>query len=121
MHLLRRSSDAYFCSRMGKPPCWVRISKEAAAHILHGKARLSPWHPAYAKRAPTPPRTLTEAAAARRWAEAAPSAGDPPPTSAGPRNGDAVGGESKLAGLALDPVWAPLGAGSPNPLAPVTL
>ena len=79
--------------------------KEAASHILQGRARRSPWHAPYARRPPP------QAAGHTNGEEEAPRAA--------PGAGGAAQQGSIPAGLApLAPLWAPLGAGSPHPMAP---
>ena len=79
--------------------------KEAASHILQGRARRSPWHALYARRPPP------EAAGHAEGEEEAPGAA--------PGAGGAAQQGSIPAGLApLAPLWAPLGTGSPHPMAP---
>ena len=81
--------------------------KEAASDILQGRAQRSLLHALYAQRPPTPPRR---------------------PTTCGPGGGEEAADavlrasgaghqESIPAGLANAPLWAPLGAGSPYPMA----
>ena len=79
--------------------------REAATHILQGRARRSLFHAPY-----TPPSQAPDNAAAPEGGEEA---------------GDAVLGAggaahqgSIYAGLATAPLWALLGAGSPHPLDP---
>ena len=80
-------------------------AKEAASHILQWRARRSPWHAPYAWR--PPPQAASHAEGKEEAPGAAPGAG-----------GAAQQG-SIPAGLApLAPLWAPLGAGSPHPMAP---
>ena len=79
--------------------------KEAAYHILRGRARRSPWHAPYARRPPP------QAADHAEGEEEAPGAA--------PGVGGAAQQGSISAGLApLAPLWAPLGAGSPHFMAP---
>ena len=79
--------------------------KEAASHILRGRARRSSWHASYARRPPP------QAAGHMEGEEEAPGAA--------PGAGSAAQQGSIPAGLAaLAPLWAPLGAGSPHPMAP---
>ena len=79
--------------------------KEAASHILQGRARRSPWHAPYARRSPH------QAAGHVDGEEEAPGAA--------PWAGSTAQQGSIPVGLApLAPLWAPLGAGSPHPMAP---
>ena len=79
--------------------------KEAASNILQGRARRSPWHAPYARRPPP------QAAGHAEGEEEAPGAA--------PGAGGAAQQGSIPAGLApLAPLWAPLGTGSPHPMAP---
>ena len=79
--------------------------KEAASNILQGRAQRSPWHALYARR--TPPQAANHADGDKEAPRAAPG------TSGAAQQG------SILAGLApLAPLWAPLGTGSPHPMAP---
>ena len=79
--------------------------KEAASHILQGRARRSRWHAPYARRPPP------EAASHTEGEEEAPGAA--------PGAGGAAQQGSIPAGLApLAPLWAPLGTGSPYPMDP---
>ena len=80
-------------------------NKEAASHILQGRARRSPWHAPYARR--PPPQAVGHAEGEEEAPRAAPGAGG-------------AGQQGSIpAGLApLAPLWAPLGAGSPHPMAP---
>ena len=80
-------------------------NKEAASHILPRRARRSPWH------APCAWRPPPQAAGHTEGEEEAPGAA--------PGAGGAAQQGSIPAGLApLAPLWAPLGAGSPHPMAP---
>ena len=80
-------------------------NRGAASHILQGRARRSPWHAPYA-RCPPP-----QAAGHAEGEEEAPGAA--------PGAGGAAQQGSVHAGLArLAPLWAPLGTGSPHPMAP---
>ena len=79
--------------------------KEAASHILRGRARRSPWHAPYA-RSPPP-----QAAGHTEGEEDAPGAG--PGVGGAAQQGSIP---TELAPLA--PLWAPLGTGSPHPMAP---
>ena len=79
--------------------------KEAASHILQGRAQRSPWHAPYARRPP-----LQVAGHAEGEGEA-------------PRAAPGAGGAAQQgfipAGLApLPPLWGPLGTGAPHPMAP---
>ena len=79
--------------------------KEAASNILQGRARRSPWHAPWARR--PPPQAAGHAN----------SEGEAPGAAPGTR--DVAQQGSIPAGLApLAPLWAPLGAGSPHPMAP---
>ena len=79
--------------------------KEAASNILHGRARRSSWHAPYARRPPP------QGAGHAEGQEEAPGAA--------PGTGRAAQQGSIPAGLApLAPRWAPLGTGSPHPMAP---
>ena len=79
--------------------------KEAASNIPPGRARRSPWHDPYARRPPP-------GAAGHADGE-----GEAPGKA--PGTGDAAQQGSIPAGLAsLAPLWAPLGSGSPHPMAP---
>ena len=80
--------------------------KEAASNILQGRARRSSWHAPYARR--PPPQAADHAD------------GDEEAPGAAPGTGGAAQQGSIPAGLApLAPLWAPLGTGSPHPMAPV--
>ena len=82
--------------------------REAASHILQGRARRCQWHAPYAWRPPP------QAAGHAEGEEEAPGA------AAGA--GGAAQQRSIPAGLApLAPLWAPLGTGSPHPMAPAHL
>ena len=79
--------------------------KEAASNILQGRARRSPWHAPYAWR--PPPQAADHAD------------GDEEAPGAAPGTGGAAQQGSIPARLApLAPLWAPLGTGSPHPMAP---
>ena len=79
--------------------------KEAASNILQGRARRSPWHALYARR--PPPQAADHAD------------GDEKAPKAAPGSSGAAQQGSIPAGLApLAPLWAPLGTGSPHPMAP---
>ena len=79
--------------------------REAASHILQRRAWMSPWHAPYARR--SPPQAAGHAEGEEEASGAAPGAGD------------AAQQGSIPAGLApLAPLWAPLGTGSPHPMAP---
>ena len=78
--------------------------KEASSNILQGRAPRSPWHAPYARRPPP------QAAGHAEGEEQAPGAA--------PGTGSAAQQGSIPAGLApLAPLWAPLGTGSPHPMA----
>ena len=102
----------YICGAMLEHLAWHAVhaaapvdDKEAASHILQGRARRSPWHAPYARR--SPPQAACHAEGEEEAPGAAPGAG-----------GAAQQG-SIPAGLApVAPLWAPLGAGSPHPMAP---
>ena len=80
-------------------------AKEAASHILQGRARRSPWQAPYARR--PPPQAAGHAE------------GEEEPPDAAPGASSAAQQGSIPAGLApLAPLWAPLGTGSPHPMAP---
>ena len=82
--------------------------KEAASNILQGRARRSPWHAPYARR--PPPQAADHAD------------GDEEAPGAAPGTGGAARQGSIPAGLApLAPLGAPLGTGSPHPMAPAHL
>ena len=81
--------------------------KEAASHILQGRARRSPSHAPYAQ--PPPSQAPDNVADAEGNGEAA---------NAVPGAGSAAYQGFNPAGLAAAPLWAPLGAGSPHPMAP---
>ena len=82
--------------------------KEVASHILQGRAQRSPWHALYAQR---PPLQAAGHTAAPEDEEEVPRAA--------PGAGGAAHQGSVSAGLApLAPLWTPLGAGSPHPMAP---
>ena len=93
--------------------------REAVSHILQGRARRSPWHAPYAQRAPPPPAPSDAAAPEGGEAAAAalPEEGLPL-ADANPGDGNVASQGSIPAGLAAAPLWAPLGVGSPHPLAP---
>ena len=79
--------------------------KKAASNILQGRARRSPWHAPYARR--PPPQAADHAD------------GDEEAPGAAPGTSGAAEQGSIPAGLApLAPLWAPLGTGSPQPMAP---
>ena len=79
--------------------------KEAASNILQGRARRSPWHALYARRPQPQAADHTD--------------GDEEAPRAAPRTGGAAQQGYIPAGLApLAPLWAPLGMGSPPPMAP---
>ena len=82
--------------------------KEAASQILQGRARRSAWHAPYAQ---GPPAQAAGHAAAlgdkEEASEAVPGAG-----------GAARQGSVPVKLAPLAPLWAPLGAGSPHPMAP---
>ena len=79
--------------------------KEVASNILQGKAQRSPWHAPYAGRPPL------QAAGHANGEKGAPGAA--------PGTGGAAQQGCVPAGLApLAPMWAPLGTGSPHPMAP---
>ena len=95
--------------------------RKAPSHILEGIAQRSPWHAPYAQRPPPLPQAASNAAAPGEG-EAVPDAPpreEPPLTEADQGDGGAAHHRSVPAGLAVVPLWAPLGAGSPVPLAPV--
>ena len=78
--------------------------KGAASNILQGRAQRSPWHTPYARRPPL------------QAADHADSNEEAPGAAAG--TGGAAQQGSIPAGLApLAPLWAPLGTGSPHPMA----
>ena len=79
--------------------------KEAASHILQGPAQRCLWHAPYAQ--PPPYQAPDNVASPERGEGAA---------DAVPGAGGAAQQESISAGLS--PLWAPLGAGSPQPMAP---
>ena len=79
--------------------------KEAASHILQGRARKSPWHAPYDRR--PPPQAAGHADGKEDASGAAPGAGG------ASQQGSIPAGPAPLA-----PLWAPLGAGSPHPMAP---
>ena len=86
--------------------------KEAASHMLQGRAQKFPRHASYAQR-PPPPQAASHAAAPGDDKEA---------SRAAPGAGSAAHQGSVHAGLApLAPLWAPLGAGSPHTMAPAHL
>ena len=82
--------------------------KEAASHILQGRARRSPWHAPYAQR--LPPQAPGHAAATREEEKASNAA----PAAGGAANQGSI--PARLAPLA--PLWVPLGAGPPHSMAP---
>ena len=78
--------------------------KEAASNILQGRARRSPWHAPYAQRPPPQAADHTD--------------GDEEAFAAAPGTGGAAQQGSIPAALApLAPLLAPLGTGSPHPMA----
>ena len=79
--------------------------KEAAPHILQGRARRSSWRALYAR--PPPPQAAGHAEGEEEARGAAPGAG-----------GAAQQGFIPAGLASLAPLWAPLGAGSPHPMAP---
>ena len=105
--------DKYYTSgAMSEHLAWHAVhaaapvdDKEAASNILQGRARRSPWHTPYARR--PPPQAADHAD------------GDEEAPGAAPGTGGAAQQGSIPAGLApLAPLWAPLGTGSPHPMAP---
>ena len=80
--------------------------KVAASNILQGRARTSPWHAPYARR--PPPKAADHADGDEEAPEAAPGTG-----------GAAQQGSIAAELAPLAPLWAPLGTGSPHPMAPV--
>ena len=109
----RLCADKYYTSRaMLEHLAWHAVhaaalvdDKEAASNILQGRARRSPWHAPYARR--PPPQAADRAD------------GDEEAPGAAPGTGGAAQQGSIPAGLApLAPLWAPLGTGSPHPMAP---
>ena len=106
-------ADKYYTSRaMLEHLAWHAVhtaalvdDKEAASNILQGRARGSPWHAPYARR--PPPQVADHAD------------GDKEAPGAAPGTGDAAQQGFIPAGLPrLAPLWAPLGTGSPHPMAP---
>ena len=92
--------------------------RETAFHILHPKAQRSPWHAPYATRPPLPPASGDAAAPGKEEAAAdAPPREEPPLTKPDTGDGGAALEGSILKGLTAAPLWAPLGVGSPDPLA----
>ena len=90
--------------------------RDAASHIFQGRARWSPSHALYAQCHPSPgagPRSGRGRGSGRR-----PPKGGTVANRCGPGLGHAALQGSIPAGLATAPLWAPLGAGSPDPLAP---
>ena len=105
-------ADKYYTSgAMLEHPAWHAVhaaapvdDKEAASHILQGRARRSPLHAPYTRR--PPPGAAGHADGEEKAPRAALGAGD------------AAQQGSIPAGLApLAPLWAALGAGSPHPMA----
>ena len=79
--------------------------KGVASNILQGRAQRSPWHAPYAGRPPTQAADHAD--------------GDEEAPGAAPGTGGAAQQGSIPVGLApLAPLWAPLGTGSPHPMAP---
>ena len=78
--------------------------KEAASHILQGRARRPLWHALYAWR--PPPQVACHAEGEEKAPRAAPGAG-----------GAAQQGSIPARLAPLAPLWAPLGKGSPHPMA----
>ena len=81
--------------------------REATSHIIQGRARRLPWHAPYAQR---PALQAPDNAASPEEGEEA--------ADAVPGAGVAAHEGSIPAGLAIAPLWAPLVASSPHPLAP---
>ena len=79
--------------------------REAASHILQGRAQRCPWHAPYARR--PPPQAAGHAEGEEEAPGAVPGAGG------AAQQGSIPAGLSPLA-----PLWAPLGTGSPHPMAP---
>ena len=80
-------------------------NKEAATHILQGRARRCPWHAPY-----------TQHPAAQAPDNAAAPEGGKEAAHAAPGAGGAAHQGSISTGLATAPPWAPLGPGSPHPM-----
>ena len=106
-------ADKYYTSgAMLEHPAWHALhaaapvdDKEAASNILQGRAQRAPWQAPYARR--PPPQAADHAD------------GDEEAPRAAPGTGGAAQQVFIPAGLApLAPLWAPLGAGSPHPMAP---
>ena len=79
--------------------------KDASSNILQGRARRSPWHAPYARR--PPPQAADHADGDEKGNRKAPGTGG------AAQQGSIPGGLASLA-----PLWAPLGTGSPHPMAP---
>ena len=93
--------------------------KEAAANILQGRARRSPWHAPYTRR--PPPQAADHADGGEEAPGAAPGAGGAAP----PGSMSITAGLAPLAPLAPPvpraPLWAPLGTGSADAAHPDAL
>ena len=93
--------------------------KEAASHILQGRARRSPWHPLYARR--PPPQAADHADGDEEAPGVAPGAGG----AVQPGSMSIPAGLALLAPLAHPapraPLWAPLGKGSADAAHPDAL
>ena len=106
-------ADKYYTSRaMLEHLAWHAVhaaapleDKEAASDILQGRARRSLWHAPYARR--PPPRAAGHADSEHRDTQSGPGNQRCGPTRVHPRG---IG--------PLAPLWAPLGTGSPHPMAP---
>ena len=93
-------------TRCTLPPQWK--TRRWPPKILQGRTRRSPWHAPYAQR--PPPEAAGHAAAPgeeEEASDAAPGAG-----------GEAHQGSVPARLAPLTPLWGPLGAGSPHPMAP---
>ena len=106
-------ADKYYTSRaMLEHLAWHAVhaaapvdDKEAASNILQGRARRSPWQAPYAWHPPP------QAADHAEGDEEAP--GGAPGTGGAAQQGSVPAGQAPLA-----PLWAPLGTGSPQSMAP---
>ena len=106
-------ADKYYTSgAMLKHLAWHAVhaaapvdDKEAASNILQGRAGRSPWHAPYAR--PPPPEAADHADSDEEVPRVAPE------TSGAAQQGSIPAGLAPMA-----PLWAPLGTGSPHPMAP---
>ena len=100
------STQAGLCSRTWRGTRCPGRRQGSGPHILQGRARRSPWHVPYAER-PPPSQAAGKVAAPEGGEEAAVPA---PEADGAPHQGSIP--------AQLPPLWPPLGAGSPHPMAP---